>query len=133
MGPALKHVLIVEDVDEMLRLLELTVSAIPGLKVTSTCRNTWETRLELTRRMPAIVLLDEILPGESGLDLLKELVSLNLTVVLLTGNLQQKRLPLPPGAIARLTKPGWGDDLEAEQKRFADELLAALAAPNKPT
>jgi response regulator of citrate/malate metabolism len=126
MGSQSKHVLIVEDVDEMLRLLELTVSAIPGLKVTGTCRNTWEARLELTRRMPAIVLLDEILPGESGLDLLKELVSLNLTVVLLTGSEQQRTQPLPTGAVARLIKPGWGDDLEEEQKRFAEQLKGFL-------
>jgi response regulator of citrate/malate metabolism len=119
-----QDLLIVEDVDTMRSLLEQVVSAIPGFRVTGKARNVWEARLELTRRRPHLVLLDEILPGESSLDLLAEIRGQGIPVLLLTG-LENPTHPLPEGASGRLVKPSW-DDWQSDQERFRVAIEAAL-------
>ena len=52
------------------------MTGIPECRVSGTAQvRDWEARLELTRRRPALVLLDEILPGESSVDFLGEFVA----------------------------------------------------------
>jgi two-component system response regulator CitB len=109
-------VLIVEDVDMMRGLLSQVVSGIPGFKVSGAVRNGWDARIELTRRHPDVVLLDEVLPGESSHDLLNEMVQQGISVILVTG-LEDPRHPLPVGALGRLSKPSW-DTLSQDQARF---------------
>jgi len=64
--------LIVEDIAEMGKLLEHVLSGISGLNISGIAQNCAEARLELTRRRPDLVFLDELLPGESSADFLKE-------------------------------------------------------------
>jgi DNA-binding response OmpR family regulator len=126
MSPAGKtSVLIVEDVDEMRLLLEQVVSEMEGFRVSGTARNGWEARQELDRRCPGLVLLDEILPGESSVDLLTEIRSLGVPCLLMTG-VENPTHSVPPGAAGRIAKPGW-DDLEADRERLRLALLAALS------
>ena len=110
--PATRHILIVEDVDEMRELLKQAVTMGTQMVVSGTARNSWEARLELDRRRPDLVLLDEILPGESSLDLLKELKTQGIPVLLVTG-MENPSHPIPPGAIGRLIKPSWASLSEA--------------------
>jgi two-component system response regulator CitB len=120
-----KSVLIVEDVDEMLVLLEQVVAGIAGLKVSGRAKNVWEARLELGRRKPDLLLLDEVLPGESSVDLLAEAVDAGVVVLLITG-VEDPTHPLPAGAAGRITKPDW-DRLDADQERIKKAIFAALS------
>ena len=101
-------ILIVEDVETMRSLLEEMISGIPGCRVSGTAANVWDARIELGRRRPALVLLDEILPGESSVDLLAEIQALEVPVLLITGieNPSHACLPgLPAGSPNRTGIP----------------------------
>ncbi len=100
------RVLIVEDVDAMRQYLAELLSGLPDIVVTATARNTWEARLELGRNRPDLILLDEVLPGESGVDLLHEVVAGGVQVLLLTG-MEKPIEKVPPEAAGRIQKPGW--------------------------
>jgi two-component system response regulator CitB len=120
-----RSILIVEDVDTMRELLAQLVDGLGGYRVSGRARNTAEARLELSRRRPQLVLLDEVLPGESSLDLLGEVVREGIPVILLT-SLEDPAHPLPPGAHSRLAKPDW-NSLASDRPRFAQAIAAALA------
>jgi response regulator of citrate/malate metabolism len=118
------QVLIVEDVDHMRELLKQTLEGIPELEVSGSAGNSVEGRLELTRRRPDLILFDEILPGESGLDWLSELATQGFKVILLT-SMQGRTEPIPAGALGRIVKPGW-KTLEQDRERIRHEILTAL-------
>ena len=117
------QILIVEDVESMRSFLEVFLGAIADVKVSGVAKNTWEARIALTRQRPDLVLLDEILPGESSLDLLKEINAHGIPVLLMTG-LERPTHPLPDGACARLSKPAW-DSVDEDRERFKKAILKA--------
>ena len=118
----MRSILIVEDVDAMRELLVQMVQSIDGFSVSGTASNVWEARLELSRRRPHFILLDEVLPGESSLDFLKEASDLQVGVLLITG-MNAPSHTLPKEALGRLTKPSW-ETLSEDQKRFERFLKA---------
>ena len=124
------HVLIVEDVDVMRELLLHAISEISGVYVTAAVSSIREAHLELSRRRPQVVLLDEILPGESSLDFVDALKSEGIAVVLLTG-LKDRNHPLPDGAHSRHVKPGW-KTLELDRPRFLDAIQQAAKKCSTP-
>jgi two-component system response regulator CitB len=99
-------VLVVEDVDEMRHLLKHLLDGIPGISATRMAKNGFEARLEVSRRRPDLILLDEILPGESGHDLLQEFASTQIPILLMT-SVENPTHALGAGARARIVKPGW--------------------------
>lgn len=119
-------ILIIEDVDAMRDLLGQVVGALEGVRVSGLARNGWEARIELTRRRPDLVLLDEILPGESSVDLLAEMAAVEIPVILLTG-IQEPQHPLPEGVLGRLVKPSW-EELRQGQGRFERSLRALFTS-----
>lgn len=121
-----KRVLIVEDVDSMRELLAHVIGEMGSFALSGTAANGAEARFELTRRYPDLVLLDEVLPGESSADLLEELAQLEIPVVLIT-SMEERTGPLPPGARARLYKPTW-KAVAQDRERMERELLKALGA-----
>jgi len=124
--PTKVPVLIVEDVDEMRLMIEQVVNSLPGFRVSGSSANCSEARLELTRRRPSVVLLDEILPGESRTELLAELVAEGIPVVLMTG-VENATHPFPEGAKMRIVKPDWSR-LEDDSARVAEALSSAIAS-----
>jgi chemotaxis response regulator CheB len=118
------QVLVVEDVDEMRELLKQVIGRVPGMAVSGTARSTWEARLLITRQRPDIVILDEILPGESSLDLLRELKTQGIPTLLITG-VEHPKHPVPEEALGRLNKPTWSNVEEAVQT-LGDVLRKAL-------
>ena len=122
----MRSILIVEDVDEMRGLLEQVVAGIEGLKVSGLAKNVWEARLELGRRKPDLLLLDEVLPGESSVDLLAEAVEEGVRVLLITG-VEDPKHPVAPGAAGRVTKPDW-DRLDEDRERLKKAIFAALSS-----
>src|SRR5262245_61678578 len=109
----------------MRELLDQTISGIPGLSVSGLAKNGWDARLELTRRRPDLVLLDEILPGESALDLLAEFQKTGIPVLLLT-SLEKPDHEIPPGASGRLVKPSW-DTIEEDRKRIGKSIFSIVS------
>jgi CheY-like chemotaxis protein len=115
-------VLIVEDVDAMRELLKLLVDGTltPDgkiqLRVTGVARNGPEARHEILSRRPDLILLDEVLPGESTTDLMVDLNSQKLPVLLVTG-IENATHPILPGALGRVFKPSW-DQLDADRERI---------------
>ena len=118
-----RSVLIVEDVETMQELLRYAIDQAPGFSVSGTAKNIWEARLEIERREPSLVLLDEILPGESSLDFLRELHSRGVPTVLTT-SLENPDHPLPSEAIGRWIKPDW----DTVDQKIA-ELTSLLQSP----
>jgi DNA-binding response OmpR family regulator len=102
---SLQRVLIVEDVDEARELLKLQFES-HGFQV-ETAENLWQARLALDRRRPDLLILDEVLPGESVLDFIEETVEkgLDLKMVIVTG-VEHPSSDIPKGVLMRLTKPG---------------------------
>lgn len=101
------QVLVVEDVESMRQLLEYVLKGLPEVTGVGLARNSLEARVEITRRRPQVVILDEVLPGESSADLMAELVRLELPVVVMSGSGGAER-GIPQGASGRLVKPSWG-------------------------
>ncbi len=122
--------LVVEDVHEMRLWLEAVLTEdvagepSPKLAVTSLAPSVLSARQEWSRLRPDAVLLDEILPGESALDLLGELHAEGVPVVLLTG-VEEPRHPLPAGARARLTKPS-SEARSGERRAFRDAIRKVI-------
>lgn len=118
------QVLIVEDVDSMRELLNRMVSSIEGARVSGTARGVADARAEILRHRPDVVLLDEVLPGESSLDLLRFLSEEGIPAWLISGSPSLGRPAAPGEALGRLKKPGW-DTWEADQRRLSEAILQA--------
>jgi DNA-binding NtrC family response regulator len=101
-----RTVLIIDDVDEMREMLTTLVDGLSNYRVSAACGNCAEARVEAMRRRPSLVLMDEILPGESSFDLLQEFVADGLPVILMTG-VENPTHEVPAGAALRVEKPGW--------------------------
>jgi len=122
-APTGATILVVEDVDAMRALLVRQVGGLPSVGRVVQARNAWEARREVRRHRPHAVLLDEVLPGESSLDLLRELVAEEIPVILLTsleGGGPERALP--QGALDRVPKGGDG----AQPDRLEKALLPIL-------
>src|SRR5690242_2700806 len=101
-------ILIVEDVEEMREMLRSLLEGIPEVGRLSAAANLGEARLEFSRSRPDVILLDEVLPGESSIDWVEELAqeAEKVPVLLITGVLNRAE-KLPKGAQGRLFKPEW--------------------------
>ncbi len=120
-------VLVIEDVSEMQAMLEVFLEGIEGLKIIGQAKNGWEAKMLLDRHRPELVLLDEVLPGESSLDLLNDFNAQKIPVILIT-SLENPGSALPDGALARFQKPTWKN---FEKEREAFEKLFQKIIPKK--
>ena len=118
----MQRVLIVEDVPEMLEMLKTMLESSPAKPQVLTASSAMEARAVALRARPDIVFLDEVLPGESSVDLAHELVSDGIKVVFITG---MDERPISPAQalpeLKRITKPSWRN-LKAGAKAFYNEL-----------
>ncbi len=105
----------------MLLLLEQVVRSSPVLEVSGLAHDTAEARMILLRKRPDLVLLDEVLPGESALDFAEELARDGIPFVLITG-MENPDHPVPPQALGRLKKPEWRR-LAKEQGPFTQAIV----------
>ena len=71
----MKKILIVDGNDNQRRLCEIGLES-EGYAVVSV-RNGWAALLEIKTRMPDIVVLDIVIPGMDGIELLNKLISIN--------------------------------------------------------
>ncbi len=123
------RILIVEDVAEMREYLTALVKSLKGVAAVAAVSQGPDARREWTRDRPDLILLDELLPGESSGDLLLEATALGIPTLLITG-IDDSTLPsrpLPPAALGRLSKPEWEPVDRRSANRFCQELLGCLA------
>ncbi len=99
-------ILLVEDVDEMRSMLECLIEKLDGVILTGSARNVVEAQLELERRRPDCIFLDEILPGESSLDLVAQADAEQIPVFFIT-SMEERCEAVPPGVLKRILKPTW--------------------------
>jgi len=104
-------ILVLEDVPEMGELIRTTLEGLGTAQKKPEVRVTWvKTVLEASRvilkHRPDGVLLDEIVPHENPLELLREPALKGVPVILITASPVAGR-PVPPGALARIPKWGW--------------------------
>jgi len=120
-------ILIVEDIAEMGLLLQELLQGVEGLKITGLTRNSAEARVEMHKRRPDLILLDEVLPGESSVDFLQECGVQKLPVILLTSMSEDEERPLPPGSLGRIRKPSW-KTLDEDRNRFQEFITTHFKA-----
>jgi CheY-like chemotaxis protein len=125
MAPPKLRILLVEDVPEMMELLVQAIESSPVLAVSGRAANTFEARQELLRRRPTLVLLDEVLPGESALDFAAELEREGIPFILITG-MESPDHPVAPGARGRLQKPEWRT-LARDQAVFTQSIVDLMS------
>jgi DNA-binding response OmpR family regulator len=118
------RVLIIEDVESMRALLQVLLQGVSGIQVSGAVGNLRDAEFELLRRRPDLVLLDEILPGESIQDFVKILQQEGIPTIVLT-SMEEPSHELPQGVANRLSKPGWRS-LQSDQKRFELEIRKIL-------
>lgn len=114
------RILIVDDVESMRALVETLLQGLSGVQISASVGSIREAQLELTRKRPDLVLLDEVLPGESSSGFLEALHQERIPTLLMTSMEEPKHL-LPVEARGRLTKPSWRS-LSEDQKRFDAEI-----------
>lgn len=118
-------VLIVEDVADMRELVRNLLQAADSITISGTASSVLEARAELLKRRPDVVLLDEILPGESSQELIQLCREQGIPVVLMTG-VETPTHKVPEGVRERVQKPGWGSAGE-DRARLREALLRAVA------
>ncbi|HHT9126666.1 MAG TPA: response regulator [Candidatus Brocadiia bacterium] len=71
----MEKILIIDGNDDQRRLCEIELKS-EGYEVI-TVRNGWEALLETKNRVPDVVVLDIMIPGMDGIELLSKLISIN--------------------------------------------------------
>ena len=115
-------VFIIEDVEEMRILLEDALKV--DFEVMGSAPSIMEARSAFFKDLPQVLLLDEILPGESSVDFLQEMFESRIGVVLMT-RVENPKHAIPDGALGRIQKPGFRN-LSHDLKRFCDEVRIIL-------
>jgi chemotaxis response regulator CheB len=119
-----QSLLIVEDVAEMRHFLEVCLKNLPEIKAIRLASDVPEARHAVLRKRPDVVLLDEVLPGESAYDFVEELKGDGIPVVLLT-SMEKPEHEIPLSVLGRLLKPSWDKEGESAES-FKSELLKIL-------
>src|SRR5690349_20567004 len=91
------HILVVDDRDDIRELLTAFLEG-SGFRV-STAGGVEEARAALRAGGLSLVLLDLVLPGETGFDLVDEVAASSLPLILMSGDFESleraRKLPLP--------------------------------------
>ncbi|NDD90740.1 DNA-binding response regulator [bacterium] len=112
-------VLIVDDIPDAVELVRMTLLQAGIISEQGDFRGAHSVssaRLEILRERPDLVILDEILPGESSRDLLHEpglagvpVILISAAVVASPGGSNEQIPGMGPRLLGRLAKWGWRD------------------------
>lgn len=118
----------------MREYLTTLVRSLKGVASVAGVAHGLEARREWNRERPDLLLLDELLPGESSGDLLAEATKLGIATLLVTGidHADTPSRTLPPAAMGRLSKPEWEPPDRRSANRFCQELSGYLARVSRP-
>jgi hypothetical protein len=109
-------ILIVDDVPQVVELIRQTLLRVQGMASSfddiRQAHSVTEARLELLRYRPDLILLDEVLPGESPIDLLQDPAFSGIPVIFVSAvprsgmDAWKERFPQ---VLGHLVKWNWGD------------------------
>ena len=109
-------ILIVDDVPQVVELIRQTIlrSGLVSTRAEDVreAHSVSEARLELLRHRPDLLILDEVLPGEFPIDLLREPAFSSIPVILISATAHGSpptEEARQPRVLARLSKWGWSD------------------------
>nr|WP_039812789.1 response regulator [Jeotgalibacillus malaysiensis] len=116
------RVFVVEDDPMVASLNQMYINQVPGFECAGTASNVVEARMLIEQKEAELVLLDVYMPGESGLELLKEIrgAEKKLDVILITAASENDQIQqaLRFGAIDYLIKPFEFDRLKGALIRY---------------
>jgi response regulator of citrate/malate metabolism len=104
------RVLIVEDDIRVAQVHADFVQRVPGFAVVGTAHTTAEARVRINELAPDLVLLDNYLPGESGLRLLRD-ITVDTIMLTAVSDMPTVRAAFAAGALNYLVKPFDAEDL----------------------
>lgn len=122
----LEHILLIDDEPDIREVTQIVLESVGGLRVT--CASRGQEGLELAwRSQPDLILLDVMMPGMSGLEVIEQLRqdprSAETPVVFMTAKVQQREIDsyLAAGAKGVIVKPFDPLQLVDEVRRLAGE------------
>jgi CheY-like chemotaxis protein len=130
-GPSLdkRRVLIVEDNPEIVDVLLLYMSSISGNLELSAASSGFEALEQIKDKTPDLIILDVVMPGMDGYEVLDRLrrspTTAQIPVLVLTGYTDAAQKAMASGAQEVLLKP-------FERKTFCDKILMMLRPDQEP-
>jgi CheY-like chemotaxis protein len=110
------NILIVDDVPHVVELIRETLVraglAGPASDEVRAVHSAQEARWELLRHRPELLVLDEVLPGESPMDLLQDPAFSDIPVLFVSATAATARMPsisAPGRVLGRVPKWGWNE------------------------
>lgn len=110
MIPRLRHILCIDDEEDILQITKMSLEALGGFRV-SICMGSGEALAQVKRLRPDVVLLDVMMPGQDGPSTLKLFQEdpdvANIPVIFLTAKAQPSELVnlIRLGARGVISKP----------------------------
>ncbi len=128
------RVLVVDDSAVARNLIIKGLSAHPRIEIAGFAINTLDAKQKIPRLKPDVVTMDVEMPGQSGIDFLKEYLPTNPVPVILVSSLNLKVFDaLNAGAVDFVRKPDGQESREAFLRSLTQRVLAAsIAKVRKP-
>lgn len=128
------RVMVVDDSALARNLITQGLSAHPRIEVIGYAINTLDAKQKLPRLKPDVVTMDVEMPGQSGIDFLKEYLPANPVPVILVSSLNLKVFDaLNAGAVDFVRKPDVQESKEAFIANLAQKVLVASMARPRST
>jgi response regulator of citrate/malate metabolism len=121
-----QKILIIDDVPEVAEYFALLLNEMQQFTLLASAQNTWDARRLIFKNRPDLILLDELLEGESSYDFAKEVCEVEgIPVIFLTGMENPTHL-VSPFALGRVKKPLMDNNLKKTSKNLELELTKLL-------
>ena len=128
------RVLVVDDSALARNLIIQGLSAHPRVEIVGYAINTLDAKQKIPRLKPDVVTMDVEMPGQSGIDFLKEYLPANPVPVILCSSLNLKVFDaLNAGAVDFVRKPDVQDSKETFISSLTQKILVASMAKVRPT
>ena len=123
------RVLVVDDSIVARSLIIKGLAAHPNIEVIGYAINTFDAKQKIPRLKPDVITMDVEMPGQSGIDFLKQYLPLHPIPVVLCSSLDLKVFDaLDAGAVDFVRKPGTQEDNTAFLHSLTTKVLAASMA-----
>ena len=128
------RVMVVDDSALARELIIRGLSAHPRIEIVGYAINTLDAKQKIPRLKPHVVTMDVEMPGQSGIDFLKQYIPTNPLPVILVSSLNLKVFDaLSAGAVDFVRKPESQDDKAAFITALAQKIIIASMARVRPT
>ena len=128
------RVMVVDDSALARNLIIQGLSAHPRIEIAGYAINTLDAKQKLPRLRPDVVTMDVEMPGQSGIDFLKEYLPTHPVPVILVSSLNLKVFDaLNAGAVDFVRKPDVQDSKETFISSLTQKILVASMAKVRPT